>query len=181
VTGVQTCALPIYQALVRNVLDGLLPEDAHERCKHRLLVAVQPAENLLAEPVLLDHFDSRQELVEALLASCHIPFYMDGQASRRFRNRPTVDGGLKRLVPRLKLHTGLTGPSVINVCPFPRLVTVATGDHVDIGPHLVEDIYYPLPTLLRLVFQPPEAKDIHRLFNCGRIAAWDYLRIYRPT
>ena len=38
-------------------------------------------------------FESRADLVDALLASCHLPLMSDGSLTTRFRGRRVIDGG----------------------------------------------------------------------------------------
>jgi hypothetical protein len=83
----------IWGALIRRWLDELLPEDAAERCRGgrvRIVATEVPALRV----VYLDDFASRQELIDALMASVHIPLFLDGAPSARFRGAAFVDGSL---------------------------------------------------------------------------------------
>lgn len=91
-----------------------LPADAHERCSRGNLHVSITAPFLLTPgsgdrvgfnggPVALDGelvstFDDFDDLVGALLSSCHIPLYC-GWPARSYRGRMRVDGGWTRLTP----------------------------------------------------------------------------------
>lgn len=62
----------------------------------RLKVAVmQVFPRFQLSPVVLDHFEDREDLIAALLASSHVPLYLDSSslAWTAFRNGLYVDGG----------------------------------------------------------------------------------------
>ena len=55
----------------------------------------------------------RDDLVEALLTSCHIPIYANGSWATLYRGRYYVDGGVTDFVPSPPT------PTVVKVCCFP--------------------------------------------------------------
>lgn len=67
--------------LVYAWLDELLPENAHQVCSG---VAAVVLTRLTPWPrvATAQHFDSRDDLIASLMASTHIPFFMDGRFSR---------------------------------------------------------------------------------------------------
>lgn len=69
---------------LRDYLDRYLPPNAHERCSDRTHVAVTRVLPYW-KPELISKFETRQELLEALLTSCHIPFYFDYRWATRYR------------------------------------------------------------------------------------------------
>lgn len=81
---------------LRLVLEGtlreLLPVDVAERCSGQIHVAVTRLTPGL-QPTLVSHFRDREDLIQALLTSCHIPWYFDGSLIRSFRGTPCFDGG----------------------------------------------------------------------------------------
>ena len=78
--------------LVYAWLDALLPEDAAAQCSGRCRVVVTRC-TPLPHALGLTAFESRAELIHALMASTHIPFFMDGNPLSRHVRRAT-DGGL---------------------------------------------------------------------------------------
>ena len=69
-------------ALVHDWLDALLPSDAAARCGRRCRVAVTRC-TLLPHTDGIIAFERRDDLINALMASTHIPFFMDGRPTSR--------------------------------------------------------------------------------------------------
>lgn len=76
---------------VSRLLDKILPPDAHELARGRLYVSLTHAKTRHNE--LFTDFRSRDELIAALAASCHIPVY-SGLRSPTVRGEHYFDGGL---------------------------------------------------------------------------------------
>ena len=88
---------------LREKLEELLPEDAHLRCNGRLHVAVtkvKPWGALRSKRVT--HYESRDDLIAALLASCHLPILSTGSLTTSFRGRRVVDGGFTDVMPVMR-------------------------------------------------------------------------------
>lgn len=86
-----------------QVLRGMLPADVARSVSGRTYVAVTrvlPEDGRLLAPRLVSEFDDRDDLISALMTSCHIPIYMNGSLVTRFRGAPHFDGGA-RVFPRL--------------------------------------------------------------------------------
>jgi len=79
--------------LVYAWLEALLPEDAAMRCSGRCRVAVTRLRLPLPQADGIGTFAKRSDLISALMASTHIPFFMDGRPTSRFV-RGTADGEL---------------------------------------------------------------------------------------
>lgn len=47
----------------------------------------------------MSEFSSRDDLIAALLTSCHIPIYFTGAVVRNFRGALACDGGLANFLP----------------------------------------------------------------------------------
>lgn len=82
----------IWGGLVRQWLDELLPEDAAERCNGRVKLVVTELPSLQLK--YLSEFTSREDLINANMASVHIPFLLDGKGSYSYRGRQYMDGSL---------------------------------------------------------------------------------------
>uniref|UniRef100_A0A1D2AF26 Patatin n=2 Tax=Auxenochlorella protothecoides TaxID=3075 RepID=A0A1D2AF26_AUXPR len=79
--------------LVGDWLADLLPEDAAQRAHRRglhIVVTEVPSFRLTT----VKRFDSKQDLVQANLASTHIPFFTDGAPSYDYKGQPCIDGSL---------------------------------------------------------------------------------------
>ena len=57
--------------LFSDELERVLPEDAHERLSGRLTVSLTHGRSM--KNVLVDEFDSRADLIDAVVCSCFIP------------------------------------------------------------------------------------------------------------
>lgn len=82
--------LGIWGGLIREWLDRLLPENAHEMCSHRLHVIIGKAPKL--DQFEVNRFDSKEDLIEAVMASAHVPFFLDGRPFLQYREQPCWDG-----------------------------------------------------------------------------------------
>lgn len=78
--------------LVAAWLDALLPADAAARCTGRCRVVVTQCWPLPRARGITT-FQCRQDVVSSLMASTHIPFFMDGRPTSR-HVRGAADGGL---------------------------------------------------------------------------------------
>eukprot|EP00891_Asterochloris_glomerata_P007605 jgi/Astpho2/7605/Aster-x0325 len=82
----------IWGKLVREWLDDILPCNAAEICRTRLRLVVTQLPSIA--PVAVQDFASRQELIDATMASVHVPFFLDGRPAVRFRGKLCIDGSL---------------------------------------------------------------------------------------
>lgn len=111
--------------VLERVLRRELPSDAHVRCSRgNLFISVSSPKwtsdekggsSFILEGEIISRFDSYDDLIGAILASCHIPLYC-GWAWRNYRDRPCVDGGWYDLAPR-----PLVDGRHLRVCAFPLL------------------------------------------------------------
>ncbi|KAL2632363.1 hypothetical protein R1flu_017049 [Riccia fluitans] len=98
-------------AVLRAYLETSLPEDAHLRSSGRIRVAVT---QVFRQPrgLLVDQFDSKEDLINALHTSCFIPGYLAPRPVTLFRNRICVDGGITLFMPPTAAE------KTIKVCAF---------------------------------------------------------------
>ncbi|CAH3149527.1 unnamed protein product [Pocillopora meandrina] len=94
---------------LRKGLELYLPSNSHRIASGRLFISVTSLKD--RKNAILSEFDSKEDLIQVLLASCYIPFYA-GLSFPRFRGQKWVDGGLSDNLPRLPF--GRT----IRVSPF---------------------------------------------------------------
>ncbi|XP_010538890.1 PREDICTED: uncharacterized protein LOC104813074 isoform X3 [Tarenaya hassleriana] len=85
-------------ALLRDCLEELLPDDAHTSCNGRIRVAVTQI-TWRPRGLLVDQFDSKGDLINALFTSSFIPGYFSASPATVFRNRLCIDGGLTFFMP----------------------------------------------------------------------------------
>ena len=97
--------------LIKRWLHELLPDDAATICSGRVglfSLAIWPP---LPQRVYVSDFESKEDLIEAAMASVHIPYFLDGRmtcvrarargfrvltraCSRRFRGKRCIDGSV---------------------------------------------------------------------------------------
>lgn len=82
----------IWGPLVRRWLEELLPEDAHFQCGSRVKVIATKLPRMNLE--YLDDFQSRDDLINACMASVHIPFFLDGNGTYSYKGGQYIDGSL---------------------------------------------------------------------------------------
>ncbi len=139
------------------------------------------------ERVLVDRFDSREDLIAALETSCHIPFYL-GSFARVFRGRRFfVDGGDISIFSSCSFRSTLTRAGLGSIAPplkGDRVITVLSFPTQWIGPmlpsHVKEDlsrVIAPPPgappirnvaTMLRHALVPPSEDILRQLFDLGK-------------
>ncbi|XP_054803354.1 uncharacterized protein LOC129306674 [Prosopis cineraria] len=146
-------------AVLRDVLNKFLPEDAHVRCNGRVRVAVT---QLLWRPrgLLVDQFESREDLVNAVFTSSFIPGYLAPRPATMFRNRLCMDGGLMLFMPPT------SAAQTVRVCAFPasRLGLEAVGI---ISPDCNPENAASPRQLFKWALEPAEDDIIDRLFEHG--------------
>ncbi|KAL4855050.1 Cyclin-C1-2 [Chlorella vulgaris] len=87
--------LGVWGTIARRCLDELLPEDAHTRCTGRVRVRLTAWPSL--QPIFLERFHSKADVIDACLASGHLPFLLDGRLAARLRGGKAMDGAFCRL------------------------------------------------------------------------------------
>ena len=104
-----------------KLLDATLPEDIHERGRGRLHVGVTylNTPGKLYKPELLSDFDSKQDVLDALLVSCHVPLWFDSRLITRHRGVWAFDGGFSDtgFIPMPPQADYVRG---VRVCCFPN-------------------------------------------------------------
>ncbi|XP_058097227.1 uncharacterized protein LOC131242537 isoform X2 [Magnolia sinica] len=150
------------KAVLRDVLDKFLPDDVHIRSNGRVRVAVT---QILWRPrgLLVDQFDSKEDLIDAVFTSSFIPGYLAPRPATIFRNRLCIDGGLTLFMPPT------SASETVRVCAFPadRLGLRGIGISPDCNP---ENRATPRE-LLTWALEPAEDEILDRLFELGYLDA----------
>lgn len=149
-------------AVLRDILQKFLPDDIHIRCNGRVRVAVT---QLLWRPrgLLVDQFDSKEDLINAVFTSSFIPGYLAPKPATMFRNRLCIDGGLTLFMPPT------SASQTVRVCAFPanRMGLQGIGISPDCNP---ENVSTPRQ-LLNWALEPGEDVILDRLFELGYLDA----------
>jgi hypothetical protein len=83
----------VWGRIIEAWLDELLPDDAAARCNGGgLQVVVTRLPRF--EQVPVEQFADKRDVLDAVMASAHVPFFLDGRAARPYRGAPCVDGQL---------------------------------------------------------------------------------------
>ncbi|KAJ8245493.1 hypothetical protein GJAV_G00271320 [Gymnothorax javanicus] len=169
--------------VLRAGLQRDLPSDAHTRASGRLCVSLTRVSD--GQNELVSHFDSKEELIQALICSCFIPVYC-GLIPPSFRGVRYVDGGISNNLPQYETQNTITispfaGES--DICPRDRsfslheLRLTNTSIQVNMG-----NLY----RLSRALF-PPEPQVMAEMCQAGYGDALQFLkdnnllRLERPT
>ncbi|KAK7328249.1 hypothetical protein VNO77_22352 [Canavalia gladiata] len=149
-------------AVLRDILVKFLPDDVHIRSNGRVRVAVT---QLLWRPrgLLVDQFDSKEDLINAVFTSSFIPGYLAPRPATMFRNRLCIDGGLTLFMPPT------SAAQTVRVCAFPasRLGLQGIGISPDCNP---ENVSSPRQ-LFNWALEPAEDAILDRLFELGYLDA----------
>lgn len=110
--------------LVERSLRKHLPHDAHLLCSNKLglsLTQLLPFENKF-----VSSFNTRQDLIDAVVAGCHIPLW-SGSSLPKFKGRRFIDGAYTDNIPSFKLTPQEEAANVrqVAVTPFMDLVQVS--------------------------------------------------------
>ncbi|XP_046459756.1 1-acylglycerol-3-phosphate O-acyltransferase Pnpla3-like [Daphnia pulex] len=102
--------------LLRNGLQKNLPDDAHLRVNGKIHISVTRVYD--GKNVILKHFETKDELIQAIACSCFIPFF-SGMIPPKFRGVRYMDGGLSDNLLVLDEHTITVSPfcGESDICP----------------------------------------------------------------
>lgn len=94
----------------------ILPEDAHIRVNGKLHISLTRVYD--GKNVIVSQFDSREDLLQALLASAFIPFF-SGLIPPKFHGVRYMDGGFSDNLPTLDENTITVSPfcGESDICP----------------------------------------------------------------
>ncbi|XP_020660963.3 omega-hydroxyceramide transacylase [Pogona vitticeps] len=113
--------------ILQRRLYQILPENSHRMATGRLYVSLTRL--IDGQNVVVSEYNSKEELIQALICSCFVPIYA-GFIPPSFRGVRYVDGGFTNLQPCSDVETAIT------VSPF-------TGE-IDICPRDCPAIFYSL-------------------------------------
>ncbi|KAM9835937.1 patatin-like phospholipase domain-containing protein 4 isoform 3-T3 [Aulostomus maculatus] len=105
---------------LREGMEEILPADAHRLATDRLHISITHSKS--GRNLLVSRFSSREELIQALLASSFVPVYA-GMKPMEFRGQKWVDGGFSDSLPILPVGRTITvSPfaGLQDVCPVHR-------------------------------------------------------------
>ncbi len=148
--------------LLEEFLQSALPEDAHVRCTGKTYVAVSSVESSPGKGLgmlgslgnfgtptgqLVSDFSDRDDLIKALMTSCHIPLWMDGRLTSTFRGSMHMDGGVTNFIP-LPPDDGTPG---VRISCFGAKQMGLVYD-IGIAPDVFEEWPHSLPTMVQWAY-----------------------------
>lgn len=103
-------------ANVREALERGMPEDVHIKATGRLHVSLTRVRD--GENVIVNKFDSKEDVIQALLCSCFIPFW-SGLVAPKFKGVSYIDGGFSNNLLILDDKTITVSPFAgeYDICP----------------------------------------------------------------
>ncbi|GER30443.1 patatin-like phospholipase domain-containing protein [Striga asiatica] len=149
-------------AVLRDILEQFLPDDAHMRSNGRVRVAVT---QILWRPrgLLVDKFDSKEDLINAVITSSFIPVYLAPRPATMFRNRLCIDGGLTLFMPPT------SAARTVRVCAFPASRLGIQG--IGISPDCNPDNRASPRELFNWALEPASDDILDKLFELGYMDA----------
>ncbi|XP_068673068.1 patatin-like phospholipase domain-containing protein 4 [Montipora foliosa] len=162
----------LWRALEENI-----PENAHKLVSGRLHISVTRVSDL--KNVVISEFSSKEELVEALLATCFVPFW-SGILPIVLRGKYYVDGGVTDNMPQQ-----FTVGDTITISPFSGQCDICPKDvssndaHIDF---MNTSIQVTLQNLYRVstALFPPQHEVLFKIGVNGYRDTLTFLRMHYP-
>lgn len=171
------------QNILLEGMEKVLPEDAHLRVNGKLHISLTRVYD--GKNVIVSHFDSREDLMQALLASAFIPIF-SGILPPKFKGVRYMDGGMSDNLPTLDENTITVSPfcGESDICPRDDSMQLF---HINVANTSIELSKHNIYRIARILFPPkPEIlsnmckqgfddalRFLHRnnLINCTRCLA----------
>ncbi|KAL0796204.1 hypothetical protein Bca101_067581 [Brassica carinata] len=145
-------------AVLRDSMEKLLPDDIHIRSNGRVRVAITQV-SWKPRGLLVDQFDSKSDLIDAVIASAFVPGYLAPMPATMFRNRVCVDGGLTLFLPPT------AASKTVRVCAFSASNFELKG--IGISPDCNPLNRATSRQLLNWALEPAEDEVLEKLFELG--------------
>ncbi|XP_012696403.1 patatin-like phospholipase domain-containing protein 2 isoform X2 [Clupea harengus] len=159
--------------IMRSLLYNVLPADAHQRATGRLGISLTRV--IDGENVLVSHFNSKEELIQACVCSAFIPVYC-GLIPPTLQGVRYVDGGISDNLPQDDLKNTIT------VSPFSGESDICPRDDTSTNMHELRftntSIQFSLGNLYRVsrALFPPEPQMMKTLCKQGYKDALRFLK-----
>ena len=97
----------IWGSLLRKWLDIVIPESLNPLDLQDFYIAITPT---FKSPKLVTNFQSKEDLIDAIMASCHVPVFLDGRPFTEYKGEQVLDGSFWYFVTKDR-YTGLPLPT----------------------------------------------------------------------
>ncbi|KAF6039984.1 PNPLA4 [Bugula neritina] len=157
---------------VEQMVDMVLPSDAHLAANGRVYISV--TRKKCGKNFVISSFNSREDLIQCLVSSCHIPLY-SGKNLPVFRGEKYYDGGFTN-----NLIDFDEGDTTLSITPFSGgLSYVCPNDpirrwNITLNNQLFCVNYRNLSRAVNALF-PPSSKTLNKYYEQGFIDALIYL------
>jgi len=120
--------LDAYHCFLDSMMLVALPEDAHVICSGRVHISITIIDKGGIRNMIVSDFHSKQDLVEACMASSNIPFLSVRGFGKTFRGHRVMDGGFTNNIPAFS--DGKNDQLVIDLgqVAYPVSMTLQTTD-----------------------------------------------------
>jgi hypothetical protein len=89
----------VWGPMVRDFLYQLVPEDLSDEDLARIHICITPS-SLLKGTQIVSDFHDKNDLIGAVMASAHIPLFMDGKLWTKYKGKRYIDGSFWSFVTR---------------------------------------------------------------------------------
>ncbi|ERL93768.1 patatin-like phospholipase domain-containing protein 2 isoform X1 [Dendroctonus ponderosae] len=148
--------------LLMEGLEKFLPADAHIRVSGKLHISLTRVCD--GQNVIVTQYDTRDELIQALLASSFIPIF-SGLLPPKFKNTRYMDGGYSDNLPTLDENTITVSPfcGESDICPRDDSAQLF---HINVANTSIELSKHNIYRILRILF-PPHPEKLANLCKQG--------------
>ncbi|KAM4619394.1 1-acylglycerol-3-phosphate O-acyltransferase Pnpla3-like [Polymixia lowei] len=158
--------------MVRDSLLTGLPEDAHIRASGKLCVSLTRVSD--GKNILASEFDTREELIQAIICSCFVPFYC-GIIPPSYRGVRCVDGAISNNLPYCHLRKTITFSAFAgesDICPRGSTLNFHEVRFNNVSIQVNAENMYRLTS----TFFPPEPEIMAEICHSGYMDALRFLQ-----
>ncbi|KAF5841827.1 hypothetical protein DUNSADRAFT_10890 [Dunaliella salina] len=161
------------RSVIEKFMRRALPPDAHLRCSGTCFLSLTKVFPYLKTCVVSD-YTSKEDLVQAIATSCHIPAYNDGSFVKEFRGQYFVDGGLIRHIPALPLDHPASYVAGVSCVPFkflenlPGVQRLRLLRSLSVSPDMFDTFPFAWSEIGGLVLAPAEDPVLLQMVDMGK-------------
>jgi hypothetical protein len=127
----RTGLVGVWGPIIETWLYELLPDNAHDMCNGSVHIQVLTERG---QATTISKFESREFLVQVLLASTHIPLVLDGKLFRSVEGKRYLDGFIFGDLPGEEASLVCSFPDHVSRLPIAKMLDLETARaHVELG------------------------------------------------
>jgi len=120
--------LDAYHCFLDSMMLITLPDNAHVLCSGKVFLSITVVEAGSVRNLLVSEFFSKQDVVDACMASSNIPFLATRGLGKRFRGMRVVDGGVTNNIPYFEDHARKQIVFDLSKVQYPLSLTLSASD-----------------------------------------------------